>query len=412
MAACVVTLPVMAIAAVTRTVVEALIAALAIVISAIVVISLYLLVQLILFHTPPDFDLAVRHAVAWVWQSTSLLVMLLTGATTILLAYLWRRVRAARVVLLFGAVLAMTVMFCTPWRLAYAFQDALSSDPSTAAISIAFAPGANDTLRRRTPPWSTLLLPYTSKNALPMPPFNEEGTVQTNVVRVVMPFEVTGLPPGVTLHGDNVTVRIAASGGDGYRGSGWNFDLQSDATGTALLGQAIDIPQAVYDRLAHRELTIHVEFALTLMHRRSFALAIPTQPRTLPGLGRCAVRQDGSLIDVGCIPYGTAPCVTAEFDPPFPVRMRYGMERCPLDYAPGRLTRLGYWGQFEIQILPVVINSPGTPFSVSKSRITLHEYLPFAHTMRSVSIKAFDLATWRYHPTTNPPPGAANAASI
>ena len=110
MLACVLTLPVMAVAAVTRTVVEALIAALAVVISAIAVIFLCWSVQLILFHTPPDFGLAVRHAVAWVWQSIAVLVMLLTGATTLLLAYLWRRIRAARVVLLLGVVLAMTVV--------------------------------------------------------------------------------------------------------------------------------------------------------------------------------------------------------------------------------------------------------------------------------------------------------------
>lgn len=414
MGACVVTLPVMAVAAVTRTVVEALIAALAVAITAIGAIFLYWSVQLILFHTPPDSDLAVRHAVAWVWQSTSLLVMLLTGATSILLAYLWRRIRAARVVLLLGVVLAITVALCAPWRLAYAFQDALSPDASTDGISIAFAPGANDTLRRLTPPWSSLLLRYAPRDALPMPPFDGESAVQTNMVRIVMPFEVTGLPRGATLHGDNVTVRLAASGGDDYRGFGWSFDLQPDTAGTALLGQAIDIPQGVYDRLAHREVTIHVEFAMTLMHGRSFVLAVPSQPRTLPGLGRCAVRQESgsSLIDVGCITNGGAePCVTAEFDPPFPVRTHYGMERCPLDYTPGRLTRLARRSQFEIQILPAVINSPGIPFSVSKSQVTLHEYSPFAHTMRSVSIKVFGLAPWRYQPTTTPPPGAAHAAS-
>lgn len=425
-AACGITLPVMAVAATSRSVAEALITALVAAAGAAIAVLLYVGSFLVPFHTEPA--LGACPGVQWVWILATALLTILTGAMTILLAYLWRRVRAAKIVFCLGMALAVTV-FLFPWRLAYAIGEWLAPAGPVPAVAISFAPDTAATFARRTPPWTSLLLRDDPQNRFSYPVPLLENMKQTDVsskeVRIALPFKVTGLPAGTILHGDAVAVRIKGQRRVVYRGMGWSFDVPAHAAdGTELLGEAIDIPTDIYERLAHRTASVRIEFALTLMRRRSFALAIPSTA-LLPRLGRCTVRNQGgsagpslsvASLSVECMAVGRKPCVTVQFDPFSGNRTGIEAVSCPLDYAPSLLSRLGLepLNRFALQIPPSVATYGGsTLFSVSpaavtpSSAITLSEFWPVAHFVRSLAVKDVDLSAWRYRPKVSPP--AANA---
>lgn len=405
--ACLITLPVMAIAALTRTVLEAVLTALAVAVSVAVAFFLYaFILHAFILHGPPETSFAVWHEVIWVWGVVSLFLIVSIGIATLVLSYVWRRVRAAKVLFSCGIFVAIAVLL-SPWRLAYAVQQWLSPAAPARAVSLAFAPGAAAALDGRNPEWTELMLRYTPKQSLFLPSSEMmESIILPRTVRIVLPFKVNGVPAGTILHADHVALRITGPEGGVYRGPGWNFDLRVHAPGSSLLGVAINVPKALYDRLAHRPASLRLEFALTLIRPRAFELGIPSEGR-LAGLGRCTVREQagnmGPVPDVACMRVGLEPCVTAQFDPLPGGLIGDEMLHCPLDYEPASLQgTLTLVNHFEIKVTPLVYNAVAgrAYFAVSKAHITLSEYVPVAHFMRTVALQDVDLAAWRYRPKT------------
>ncbi len=405
--ACAVTMPVMAIAAVTRTVLEALLTALGVAFGVALAFVLYFFIHRLLFQSPPDTGIAVWHEVIWVGGLVSVLLIALTGIATLLLSYGWRKALLAKILFSCGIIAAATALLL-PWRLAYVVQQWLSPAPLARVVSLAFAPDAAPALKQRNPEWTELMLRYTPKQNLPLIPSESiEGIILPRAVRIVLPFKATGVPAGTILHGDHVALRITGPRGVVYRGSGWNFDLEVHKPGASLLGVAINIPKRLYEQLAHRPVNVRLEFALTLMRTRGFVLRIPSEAR-LPGLGRCAIREQagamGPIADVACMRVGLEPCITAAFDPSSGGGlMGDELLHCPLDYEPALLQRARQpINHFEVKVWPLVFGAAAgrTRFSVSTSHITLSEYLPLAHFMRIIALQDVDLANWRYRPKT------------
>ena len=405
--ACVITMPVMAIAAVTRTVLEALLTALGVALGVALAFVLYTFIHRLLFHSLPETGIAVWHEVIWVGGLVSVLLIALTGIATLLISYGWRKVWFAKILFGCGIIVAAAALVL-PWRLAYVVQQWLSPAPLARVVSLSFAPDAAPVLKQRNPEWTELMLRYTPKQNLPLIPSEAiEGIILPRAVRIVLPFKVTGVPENTFLHGDRVVLRITGPRGGVHRGSGWNFDLKVPKPGASLLGVAINIPKGLYEKLAHRPVNLRVEFALTLMRPRAFVLGIPSEAR-LPGLGRCAIRERagtmGTIADVACMRVGLEPCITAAFDPSSGGGlMGDELLHCPLDYEPALLQRARQpINHFEVKVLPLVFGAAAgrTRFSVSTSHITLSEYLPLAHFMRSVALQDVDLANWRYRPKT------------
>ena len=405
--ACAVTMPVMAIAAVTRTVLEALLTALGVAFGVALAFVLYFFIHRLLFQSPPETGIAVWHEVIWVGGLVSVLLIALTGIATLLLSYGWRKALLAKILFSCGIIAAATALLL-PWRLAYVVQQWLSPAPLARVVSLAFAPDAAPALKQRNPEWTELMLRYTPKQNLPLIPSESiEGIILPRAVRIVLPFKATGVPAGTILHGDHVALRITGPRGVVYRGSGWNFDLEVHKPGASLLGVAINIPKRLYEQLAHRPVNVRLEFALTLMRTRGFVLRIPSEAR-LPGLGRCAIREQagamGPIADVACMRVGLEPCITAAFDPSSGGGlMGDELLHCPLDYEPALLQRARQpINHFEVKVWPLVFGAAAgrTRFSVSTSHITLSEYLPLAHFMRIIALQDVDLANWRYRPKT------------
>lgn len=405
--ACAVTMPVMAIAAVTRTVLEALLTALGVAFGVALAFVLYFFIHRLLFQSPPETGIAVWHEVIWVGGLVSVLLIALTGIATLLLSYGWRNALLAKILFSCGIIAAATALLL-PWRLAYVVQQWLSPAPLARVVSLAFAPDAAPALKQRNPEWTELMLRYTPKQNLPLIPSESiEGIILPRAVRIVLPFKATGVPAGTILHGDHVALRITGPRGVVYRGSGWNFDLEVHKPGASLLGVAINIPKRLYEQLAHRPVNVRLEFALTLMRTRGFVLRIPSEAR-LPGLGRCAIREQagamGPIADVACMRVGLEPCITAAFDPSSGGGlMGDELLHCPLDYEPALLQRARQpINHFEVKVWPLVFGAAAgrTRFSVSTSHITLSEYLPLAHFMRIIALQDVDLANWRYRPKT------------
>lgn len=404
-----ITLPMLTIAALTRSPLEVFIALLAILIGVIAISALIWLVERYGLRIRSVHPIAVSHAIGWIWRILSVSILIVASSSALALAYLWRRMTAARIVLVVGMALAFRVQFFSPWRPAYALQSALSQSPSAHTMSIRFAPDAAERLNARARPWTPLRLRYVPKGSLyVMPSEHMEDVIPQRFVRLVMPFDITGLPTGKILHSDVVQIRIAGPRGEVYRGDGWNFDLHSDPDGApALLGVALDIPRARYRRLIEHPVSVQVLLALTVVQPRSFELSIPSTAR-LPGLGHCAVREApnsvSGALQVACQRLGGEPCVTVSLEPASGRAFLGTKLHCAWNYEPQFLRKLSLWNQFEIQLAPMVwtvhsvqmLSGHGYRGVLAHSHVVLSEYRPLTHTLRRIDIDQVHLAAWRY----------------
>src|SRR5205085_28874 len=236
------TLPVMAIAALTRSLTEALIGSL-------ILLFGLLLVRLLLsataYHETHAFHFSRPvdgTGVAWIWGSLSHALLLGVTIAVLLLQYFRRTTLPSRLLFIAGLFLFMVTQGL-PWQPAFAIQQwfaarpdagrtvALTYDPSIATPDA--APVDSRLLTRNMNEKESK--PATSKDTIP----------------ILLPLRFSGLPAGVVLHADRAAVHLLrADGRTLYRGTGRVFDLASPAGGEARLYHTIQIPTAVAKRAA------------------------------------------------------------------------------------------------------------------------------------------------------------------
>jgi len=318
-------LPVLALGALTRTVAEALVTALAallyMLLSAIIVATI-VLIGSHEFHLGGPID---DSGIDWIVESVDHAVLILTAVAILGLQYFRRDTRSARIVLAIGLLL-FVIVARLPWQPAFALQEALSAEPEAGrAVTLTFAPGA------ALPP-SKLALQSADARARQKPVANGQR-------RLSLGIEARGLPPGAVLHADRVVLRIVDEAGDTvYRGTQQDWDLRSAADGTAGAGQVIELPKKIYARSADRRVNIEFDYSLTLLLPR----VLPTLPArdgnaSLAGIGRCASRldEDGSGFQVGCDAAGELPpCLSVSLAHGDPTQAGFETFVCDLDYAP------------------------------------------------------------------------------
>lgn len=391
------TLPVMAVAAVTRSVGEGVVAALAVFAVLLVMYFLIFVVHYLATGTWNYVQPVHDSGVLWVWQSLSHAVLLCAAAAVLVLQYFRRRTLHARV-LFAGGLCVFMIAHQLPWRPAFALQEWIGPHARLGAIAIGF-----DTAARG----GASAVPMATDAFLRDPSRHQGrssgtiGKVRKGFVRVVLPLEVAGLPAGSTLHGDRSVVWLTAGHGTVYDGTGRVFDLRAPAaSGEALLGQAIDIPKRIYRRWAGRPLRLRIRYSLTLLRARALGTMPVPGSADLSGLGRCADRLDsGNKLDVACMAVGTQPtCVSIGLVQPAGEQQEPKTFHCALDYEPAGLRfSVDPLSRFQTQLslAPHIDSGQGGRKAVRDARIRFREYQPETHFSRSVVIPGLNLANWR-----------------
>ena len=280
---CLICLPTLIVAAVTRTLKEF------VVIAAVAVVALAVLGALLTVmgvHSPLA-GTGLTWITTFVWTGLSVL------AALILLPMQYARRRTSTTRWLSGGFLLCALMATAiPWKLAFAIQKSLAPEPGS-GDSVAMEYKSTDPARlvRVTP---SLLHP-------------DSARIRFNIV-------VKGLPVDSALVADQYAVRVLNTQGTIlYQGVSNGPKALQPVAGLALrhgdeereqfvMEQSIDIPSHVIAWKSAQVVRVEIDYSLTLM--RSVAqdwFATVENNESLAGFGRCAIRPDDRAVELNCL---------------------------------------------------------------------------------------------------------------
>ncbi len=408
------TLPVTAIAAVSRSVGEGILVSLGAFFGLILILVLFGVFHYLATGSWRYTQPVNGTGVEWVWDSLSHVALLSTTVAVLLLQYGRRRTLRSRMVFGAGLLVFMFVPWL-PWRPAFALQEWLGPQGPGGRISIAFS----------TPPHGgSAPIPAATPEMLGSVARREgedggivSGKNPKDFVRIVVPLTVSNLPADSILRGDRAKVWLMGPHGALYCGTSQVFDLRAPVGGgEAVLGQAIDIAALTYERLAHEPLELRIDYSLTLLRARTVGTLSVPGTADLPGLGRCADQADSpKRLVVACMTVGAEPpCVSIRLDPATGGARGPQTSRCRPDYEPVALRFAAKpFTRFQKLLPPAgsrAAHQRVYPLAGAHVRFTLYE--PLAHFSRRLQIEGLQLSEWRAAPpqAPRPAPGPASAS--
>ena len=232
-------LAVFALASLTKNLMEAIVAGIAL------VAGVYFMPQLWMSFAPPAFFFNGR--VEWIEQAVRIGILFAAAAALLGLQYFFRRTFIARL-LVVGVVLIFLLVPAVPWQTAFALEQRLSSNPAAGnGVSVAFVPG-RETLRDGP----VGPLPYDRGDA-----------------SVMLPIRVAGVPDGAILFSQTSTVRVFTSDGQtrmnegpilnlGYQ-MGITIRKEEPGEGEKPINYVIRVPRSIYARIADQSVRVDID---------------------------------------------------------------------------------------------------------------------------------------------------------
>lgn len=376
-------LPCLALAALTRNMVQAIGAALAIAIAFVLIFGF----DILYFRDRGGPDLRLS-TIAWVGESAQTIWGVAAIAVVLMLQYGWRKTMRARWT--FGAAaLVWIIVETVPVSDAFAVQERFSRDIRAAsAVQIAFAPDLG---------LADLRVPNPQSERVRM-------GIPERAAFLSIPLRTRGLPEGSWLLTDALTIRIANL-------TGKTVELDANASTPEFRNvssrEMITAKEAAYNLVKDELVRLEIDYSLTLMQPGA-AQTMPavTGDRWISNLGRCTSSTDfaGLQANVHCVSPHPLPCMDW-----FPENARTGVRG---RRATPRVTNWGYHGpvcwpdfspyvagiggdpaaRFDL-VLPIggVTNESQLP----DARLVALVYQPVAHFTRRLIIPKIRLSDWR-----------------
>jgi hypothetical protein len=371
-------LPVFAIAAVARTLVQVAAGILAIWLTVTVAIIAGVVVR---GGTAPPF---AASGLQWMTPAFWSVLALLTAAVIIPTQYFRRATTRGRSVAVAAVVLAPMLSFAA-WAPAFAVQQMFSPNPAVAEpIAIAFDPSFGR-------------------------PVAESASTSANVV--LLPIRVSGLAPESIVMNDRATTRLVARDGttlfEGRTtvgiGYGDDFPVRTAEGGEVRAHQRIVFPERVYELVRTQAVRMEIDYSLTLFQLEARnEMSAMNGDRRLTGLGWCRTKidQDGDDIELGCIKTGGAPmCVGVTLENPTNGKQNPESHYCAPDYTPytahiypDSTSRFGVG--IEFRDLRGLAKFPVDGSQLADAQVILKSYLPAAHFTRRLVIPEIRLGDW------------------
>jgi hypothetical protein len=300
--------------------------------------------------------------------------LLLAMLGVLWLQYFRRSTGISRALFVAGLFVVMLVPEL-PWQPAFALQRWLGGrHDATASISVAFDPHL---------PRASVQPDSDATSA------EDKESRSKDVVRVLLPLRVSGVPPGFLLHTDRAEVRLTgAEGLTLYRGAA-HLDAQNP------LHQELEIPARLYERAATQTLRLEADYSLTLLQRRTLALLTPNGRRVLDGLGQCAGRfgSEERAIEVSCRAAGDLPpCVSLAIEAADATRLSLEHFICDENYEPEFL-------RFSVEPLDKLTATlrfrDASDARTNDAHIAVSVYDPKEHFTRHLAATTFRISDWR-----------------
>jgi hypothetical protein len=392
-------LPAMVLGAITSTLVEAFIVAVAgfivfIGITAIVFSSL-LGIQETLGET----------GATWMFNAAIDIIALFGAAAVLALQYSARRTILSRWLVGVAGGLLIGVLF-VPWRMAFSLQAALSPEPTAARpIAVQFDPQAG---RYRLPVGAAPAV----LSALHVPLRISGMPGDSSVLLDRADIRITGLD-GATLYEAKSTISRVAPG--------LIFDARFEVRAARDDGQVhsvdqrIYLPADVYARLADRRVRMAIDYSLTLFGPAgTYSLPTTSSRKPFQGLGLCRTGIDGEGDDVtiGCLSTARQPsCLSAYLVHPPTGLKNPESHYCRPDYAPALIAK--FWpdaihragGEVRFFDLSGMVRYPVDGSKVAAARLIVNTYDARDHFTRHLDTPVIRLSDLTGLPAsaTDPP---------
>jgi hypothetical protein len=379
-------LPVMAIAAMTKSVVEGIVFALATLLGCV-------LVRLVISEPTADTGLL------WIWRSVSHAELLLVTIAVLLWQYFRRGTHQSRA-LSVGGLLLFTIIPALPWQPAFTIQQWFAENSQVSRAVVVDVDAQSRHGAAGAAALDRQLLAEDSGG-------KKKGKERANGnVAVVLPLRFSGLPGGRLLHADRSAVRLVrADGTTVYRGLGHVFDLPAAAAdGAGTVQQVVEIPAAVYSKVADQPLRLEMDYYATLLRPTTLPpLAALNGAQRLTGFGWCASRMDSknTAVEVGCRQAGALPfCISMTLQQAGGVLRNPEKFVCELNYEPVPL-RFSVDPIDHVEAkLPVrdpagLGHFPVDATQLQTAQVIIRVYEPEDHFSRQVVVPQLLLRDWR-----------------
>ena len=397
---CYLTLPAVMIGAVTRNLTESFVV---VVVGLVAYAAVFLLGVALLLGTKASVGAS---GLSWMIEATWFILAVAGTAIVITWQFLRRETAIARAFIgVSGAVVILSAFI--PWRTAFALQEKLAKEPASAApIALAF---------------------NQQMGAFRLPP----GAAAAANTGLYVPLRVTGVPRGAVVLLDRADIRVSdASGRTLYQGRSYlNTDggvgsiqdaqlevrqSERDSAATEVY-QRIFIPEAAYAKLRGRQVSLEVDYSLSLFREQStFSLPASGAHGQIEGLGWCLTGVDGDGDDVylRCLSTRQAPSCFTAFLEHTPSGLRNPeAHACVGDYSffetklwpPGALSLFG--GKAPFFDRSGLTHYPVDGSKLADSRLVIETYEPRDHFTRHLNIPAIELADFAAKPGPEDPAG-------
>ena len=371
-------LPVIAIAALTRSLVQAAATFLAIWLVAAAGIALGILLR---GGAPPPF---AASGMQWMTPAFWMLVAFCAATAIVRLQYRHRATPRARAIL-WGAVCLAPLLSFSTWGAAFSVQRWLSSDPATAQpIAITFDPALGRAVEEAAP---------------------------TPAGMVLLPIRISGIAPEAMVMSDRAFIRlIGRNGATLYSGRttvnigyGDDFPVRTSGGGEVRLHQRITLPDRVYALLHAQSVHVEIDYSLTLFRvEAADSIAALNGDARFGAFGWCrtAVDADGDDIELGCTKTGSTPkCVTVTLENPNNGRWNPQTPYCEPSYAPLSPhffpdAMSHFVADVKFHDLQQLASYPVDGSQLADARVRLKVYEPVAHFTRHLLIPELRLGDW------------------
>jgi hypothetical protein len=376
-AALVFDLPVLAVAALTKTMVQAAATILAVWFVVAVGIAAGFLVR---GGAPPPFA-----ASGMQWMTPAFWSLLALSAATMIISLQYRQRATSRArAILCGAVLVAPLLSFSTWAAVFSVQSFLSPDPAIARpVVITFAPSLERAAPEPTATANTVLLPLRVAGIAP------EAIVMSDRAFI----RLVGID-GTTLYSGRTTVTI---------GYGDDFRVRTSEGGEVRLHQRIALPARIFELVRAQPVRAEIDYSLTLFRiAATSTIAALNGDERFPVFDWCrtAIDADGDDIELGCAKTGSAPkCMTIALENPINGRRNPETPHCQPDYAPlsphihpDAMSHFG--ADVKFHDLQQLAKYPVDGSQLADARVRLKSYEPVAHFTRHLVIPDIRLGDW------------------
>lgn len=371
-------LPLLAIAAITSTLVQVAASVLGIWVAVVVGILGGVVVR---HGAPPPF---ASSGIQWMTPAFWSLLAFSAAIVIVPLQYFRRATSRSRQILV-GAVLVTPMLSFSSWASVFSIQRWLSPNPAIAEpIAFAFDPTLGE---------STAELASTPANTL------------------LLPLRVSGLPPDSIVMNDRAEVRLTDRvGATLFRGRttssigyGDDFPVETTEGGDVRTYQRIMLPGSVYELVGKQPVGMEIDYSLTLFHlAAAHTIAAVNGSDRFGVFGWCKTKldDDGDDIELGCIKTGAAPtCVIITLENPTNGKRNPENRYCDPDYAPysphfypDSMSQVDFGIRF--RDLQHLAKFPVDGSQLADAKVILKSYRPEAHFTRSLVIREIRPSDW------------------